>query len=106
VRVEPARQEGAAVEVQDRALVAAAEVADPLGLQPLAGRGRQVDRSPHRALVDGQQLGRVLDQVGREDVERQVRPQSQQRADGVPQREAESLGAQARAAEVLGLGSQ
>ena len=106
MRVEAARDERAAVEVEDGSRVATADVGDALGLEPFAVAVGEIDRAPHRALVDGEQPGHVLDDVRREDVEGQPGPRPEQGAYGVAQPEAEKPGLDACSTEELWLSGQ
>jgi hypothetical protein len=106
VCVEAAGDEGAAMEVEDGVRVAAMQVADVLGEQPLAGAGVELDCPPARALMHREQPRDLVDQVRRVQVERHTSPPSEERADGVTQSESEKLGLHARALEIAGLGGE
>jgi hypothetical protein len=106
VGVEATGDERAAVEVQDRVWVAAVQVADVLGEQPLAGAGVELDRAPARALVHREQPSDLIDQVRRIQVERQAGPPPEEWPDGVTQSESEKLRLDARALEIAGLGGE
>ena len=56
--------------------------------------------------MNWQQARNVVDDIGREQVERKPRPQTEERPDGVTQPETENLRLNARAPEELRLGGQ